>query len=194
MKQKLMLAGCAAIAMSLSVMAERIVYDFETGDLQGWQVTKGAFARPVTDLAKEHNTGKPYTKGGTYFVSTLENADNRPNDGQTGLIESQTIRLTGPTITFKIGGGRHASFELVDRATGKVLVSAVGENGERMRSARACVARRTSRRVRVRRPSPCMAKARTAWRRWTSPGARTARRCGSSSARRRRPRPAGASS
>ena len=56
MKQKLKLAGCAAIAMSLSVMAERIVYDFETGDLQGWKVTQGAFARPVTDLAKEHNT------------------------------------------------------------------------------------------------------------------------------------------
>ena len=134
MKQNLKLAGCAAIAMSLSVMAERIVYDFETGDLQGWQVTKGAFACPVTDLAREHNTGKPYTKGGTYFVSTLENADNRPNDGQTGLIESPTLRLTGPMITFKVGGGRHASFELVDRATGKVLASAVGENGERMRT------------------------------------------------------------
>ena len=103
MKQKLMFAGCAALAMAIPSMAERIVYDFETGDLQGWQVTKGAFARPVTDLAKEHNTGKPYTKGGTWFLSTLENKDNRPNDGQTGLIESPTIRLTGPTITFKIG-------------------------------------------------------------------------------------------
>ena len=133
MKQKLKLAGCAAIAMSLSVMAERIVYDFETGDLQGWKVTQGAFARPVTDLAKEHNTGKPYTKGGTWFLSTLENKDNRPNDRQTGLIESPTLRLTGPTVTFKIGGGQHARFELVDRATGKAIVSAVGENGERMR-------------------------------------------------------------
>ena len=132
MKQKLKLAGCAAIAMSLSVMAERIVYDFETGDLQGWKVTQGAFARPVTDLAKEHNTGKPYTKGGTWFLSTLENKDNRPNDRQTGLIESPTLRLTGPTITFKIGGGQHARFELVDRATGKAIVSAVGEHGERL--------------------------------------------------------------
>ena len=133
MKPNLILVGCATFAMVLSTMAERIVYDFETGDLQGWQVTTGAFARPVTDLAKEHNTGKPYTKGGTYFVSTLENKDNRPNDGQTGLIESPTIRLTGPTITFKIGGGRHARLELVERATGKALALATGENGERMR-------------------------------------------------------------
>ena len=133
MKQKLMFAGCAALAITLPVLAERIVYDFETGDLQGWKVTQGAFARPVTDLAKEHNTGKPYTKGGTWFLSTLENKDNRPNDRQTGLIESPTLRLTGPAITFKIGGGQHARLELVDRATGKAIVSAVGENGERMR-------------------------------------------------------------
>ncbi len=133
MKQKLMFAGCAALAITLPVLAEQIVYDFETGDLQGWKVTQGAFARPITDLAKEHNTGKPYTKGGTWFLSTLENKDNRPNDRQTGLIESPTLRLTGPTITFKIGGGQHARFELVDRATGKAIVSAVGENGERMR-------------------------------------------------------------
>ena len=44
MKQKLMFTGCAALAIALPAMAERIVYDFETGDLQGWQVTKGAFA------------------------------------------------------------------------------------------------------------------------------------------------------
>ena len=133
MKYERILAGCMVCAMALPIMAERIVYDFETGNLQGWKVTQGAFARPVTDLAKEHNTGKPYTKGGTWFLSTLENKDNRPNDRQTGMIESPTIRLTSPTITFKIGGGQHASFELVDRATGRAIVSAVGENGERMR-------------------------------------------------------------
>ena len=122
------------LALSACALAERIVYDFESGDLQGWQVTRGAFGRPVTDLAKEHNTGNPYTKGGTYFVSTLETADNRPNDRYTGLIESPTIKLTDPAITFKIGGGRKAHFDLVDRATGKAIVSATGEDGERMRT------------------------------------------------------------
>lgn len=50
----------------------RIVYDFETGNLQGWQVTEGFFEKPVLDRAKEHNTGKPYVKGGTWFLTTLE--------------------------------------------------------------------------------------------------------------------------
>ena len=121
-------------ALGVQAKAERIVYDFETGDLQGWKVTSGAFERIVTDRAKEHNTGNPYTKGGKYFVSTLEDKHNRSADRQTGVVESPTIRLTGPTITFKIGGGEHARFELVDRATGKAIVSATGENGEPMRT------------------------------------------------------------
>ena len=133
MKRVSLFAGCMCVA-ALPLAAERIVYDFESGDLQGWKVTRGAFARPVTDLAREHNTGLPYTKGGTYFVSTLENRDNRPNDGQTGEIESPTVRLTSSTITFKIGGGAKARLELVDRATGKALAAATGENGEKMRT------------------------------------------------------------
>ncbi len=134
--RKIILVVCTALAAALQLVAERIVYDFETGDLQGWKVTSGAFERPVTDLAKEHNTGRPYTKGGKFFLSTLENKDNRPIDGQTGMIESPTVRLSSPEITFKIGGGRNASFELVDRASGKVVASATGENGERMRDVR----------------------------------------------------------
>ena len=122
------------LALGVQARAERIVYDFETGDLQGWKVTSGAFERIVTDRAKEHNTGNPYTKGGKYFVSTLEDKHNRSADRQTGVVESPTIRLTGPNITFKIGGGEHARFELVDRATGKAIVSATGENGEPMRT------------------------------------------------------------
>ena len=63
MKRPLILSFVCVAAMTAT--AERIVYDFEPGVLQGWQVSMGAFARPVTDLAKEHNTGKQYTKGGT---------------------------------------------------------------------------------------------------------------------------------
>ena len=133
MKGRILAVGLVA-ALTLPSAAARIVYDFETGDLQGWQVTKGAFARPVTDLANEHNAGRPYTKGGRFFLSTLENAENRPDDGQTGEIESPTIRLTGPAVSFKIGGGRQASLELVDRATGRTIVSATGTNGETMRT------------------------------------------------------------
>ena len=34
------------------------VFDFETGDLQGWQVVEGTFGKPVTDRAKEHNADR----------------------------------------------------------------------------------------------------------------------------------------
>ena len=112
---------------------ERIVFGFESGDLQGWEVTAGAFARPVSDRATEHNSGKPYTKGGTWFLSTLESPDGRPNDGQTGTIESPLVRLAAPDVSFRIGGGKSGvAFELVDRKTRKTLASATGENGETM--------------------------------------------------------------
>jgi len=111
------------------------VFDFESGDLQGWQVTDGAFARLITDRAFEHNVKtNRYTKGGRWFLSTLEDAENRPNDAQTGVVESPDVKLAGPAISFRIGGGRHASFALIDRKTGSELATARGANGETMRA------------------------------------------------------------
>ena len=133
-KRRLACVALTAAAVHGTCAAAQVRFDFETGDLQGWKVVEGAFERPVTNLAKEHNTGKPYTNGGKWFLSTLENRHNRPDDKQTGVIESPTVRLTGPEVTFKIGGGQFASFTLVDRMTGKVIASAAGENGEPMRT------------------------------------------------------------
>ena len=113
---------------------ETVRFDFESGDLQGWRVTEGAFEKPVTDLALEHNTKKPYTKAGRFFVSTLETRNDTPNDHQVGVIESPLVRLASPKVSFRIGGGTAGvAFELVDRASGKTLASAVGANGEPMR-------------------------------------------------------------
>lgn len=109
------------------------VFDFETGDLQGWQVVEGTFGKPVTDRAKEHNADRPYTKGGRFFLSTLETARDTPSDAQTGWIESPLVRLSAPTISFRIGGGRAASLSLVDRATGRVYATATGADSETMR-------------------------------------------------------------
>ena len=109
------------------------VFDFETGDLQGWQVVEGTFEKPVTDRAKEHNADRRYTKGGRFFLSTLETARDTPSDAQTGWIESPLVRLSAPTISFRIGGGRAASLSLVDRATGRVYATATGADSETMR-------------------------------------------------------------
>ena len=70
-KRRLACAALAAAAVHGTCAAAQVRFDFETGDLQGWKVVEGAFERPVTNLAKEHNTGKPYTNGGKWFLSTL---------------------------------------------------------------------------------------------------------------------------
>ena len=128
------LTFATAVAVGGVAFGDTVRFDFETGDLQGWKVTEGAFEKPVTDLALEHNTKKPYTKTGRFFVSTLETRCNLPNDRQLGVIESPIIRLASPQVSFRIGGGAAGvAFELVDRKDGTVYANAVGANGEPMR-------------------------------------------------------------
>ena len=126
---------CAALAglAALDGAAAKIAYDFETGDLQGWQITRGAFEMAVSDRAREFNSGKPYTKGGKFFLTTLENARHESADRQTGWVESPLIKLSSPTITFKIGGGSHDNeFQLIDRQTGETYARAKGRDIETM--------------------------------------------------------------
>ncbi len=119
--------GLAVSALTLNAA----VFDFESGNLQGWKVVDGTFEVVVSDRAKQHHDNKPYVKGGRWFVSTLETRRGYPDDGQTGVIESPTVRLAGPKITFKIGGGRNQCFfALIDRATGKELAREVGNNAQ----------------------------------------------------------------
>ena len=127
--------ACAALAglAALDGAAAKIAYDFETGDLQGWQITRGAFEMVISDRAREFNGGKPYTKGGRFFLTTLENARHESADGQTGWVESPLIKLSSPTITFKIGGGSHDNeFQLIDRKTGETYARAKGRDIETM--------------------------------------------------------------
>ncbi len=128
--------AAAAAAMAFAVLCGCLhagCFDFETGDLQGWRVVEGGFGKIVTDLAREHNRKIPYSKGGVYFLSTLETKSNAPNDGFVGVVESPCVRLTGPAISFRIGGGNKCRFMLVDRATFRTLREARGNNDERMR-------------------------------------------------------------
>jgi len=49
------------------------VYDFETGDLQGWAVACGKFGKLVSDREKARNIpNAPYPKQGKYYLSTTE--------------------------------------------------------------------------------------------------------------------------
>lgn len=130
---------CAfALAVALSASASRaedeIVFDFETGDLQGWHVVEGYFAAIVSDRANFHNRPEqPYNKQGRYFLSTLEMPDGSPNDAQMGTIVSPVFRLTSETITFLVGGGAHANtFVALCSEDGQELLHGRGRNDETM--------------------------------------------------------------
>jgi GxxExxY protein len=83
---KTFFGGVVAAGIAAAGLAGEVRFDFESGDLQGWQVLDGAFGKVVSDREKEHHGGGPYTKEGKYFLSTLESADGqRPDDSFQGV-------------------------------------------------------------------------------------------------------------
>jgi len=133
MKRLVLIAVVGGFAFGAS--CEEVRFGFETGDLQGWQVTDGAFEKIVTNLDLEHNRKTPYEKVGKFFLSTLETRRDTPNDHQVGTVESPLVRIASPKVTFRIGGGSSGvAFELVDRKDGKVYATAGGANSESMRT------------------------------------------------------------
>ncbi|MCX6846237.1 MAG: hypothetical protein NTU84_06725, partial [Verrucomicrobia bacterium] len=109
MKLKLLqlVSAMAALGLPAMAFASTTRFDFETGDLQGWQIVEGKLAAPVCSRATYHNTalGPTYHKEGKYFISTLEAGDGSMNSTQTAVIKSPVFVLEGPAISFLIGGG-----------------------------------------------------------------------------------------
>ena len=69
----LLLLSAICLGTISSVFAEnKVTFDFESGDLQGWRVVEGKFDHLVSDRKAFHNGGKPYNKQGTYYLSTVE--------------------------------------------------------------------------------------------------------------------------
>ena len=130
---KLLASGLLLVALGGSC-GETLCFDFESGDLQGWQVTEGSFGRLITDRSKEYHTGKPLIgKQGRYFLSTLDQKSQSPSDGFTGVVESPCFRLLAPEIRMRIGGGSGNRCGLfVCDESGKRLASVHGENSQRL--------------------------------------------------------------
>ena len=102
-----MLLTVAAVATAEDVVR----FDFETGDLQGWQVVEGQFDYVVSDRPMFHNRypdqpSNQYNKQGRYYLSTVEQQPGKPsNDRMTGVIESPVFVLAGPEISMLVGSG-----------------------------------------------------------------------------------------
>ena len=125
---------CVAVFCAAWGCASEVRFDFESGDLQGWRVLEGEFGKVVSDRAKEHHGGGPYTKEGKFFLSTLESADGQsPNDDFTGVIESPVVVLSAPEVTLSVGGGSGPDeYVALCAPDGKEVAYARGENAQTM--------------------------------------------------------------
>ncbi|MDP4997112.1 MAG: DUF1080 domain-containing protein, partial [Akkermansiaceae bacterium] len=111
--------------------ADRVTFDFETGDLQGWYVAEGFFGQPVAENSIIRNGGTPSNKEGKFFLSSLEALKDVPSDKQLGILESPVFELSGDTITLAVSGGRHSNtFVALYTLDGKEIQRASGNNSE----------------------------------------------------------------
>jgi len=85
-----------------------LVFDFESGNLQGWKEVKGKFELPVADRDFRHDKkNEKCNKQGRFFLSTVDKPDDKFDDKMTGEIESPVFVPTGPKMSMLVGGGRH---------------------------------------------------------------------------------------
>ena len=126
----------------------RVVFDFETGDLQPWRVVEGEFGDLV--CRREFFFNRPtvrYNKQGKFYLSTLER-DGLSTDLMVGVIESPVFVLRGNTAALLVGGGSHAdTYVALCTEDGREVFYARGKNDETMQRVRWDVGKLVGRRV-----------------------------------------------
>ena len=128
-----------------------IRFDFEAGKMQGWTIVEGSFGRLLTDRPVFHHTGEPYNKRGTFFLSTLETEDGKPDDGFTGVVESPVFVPSSPVMSLLVGGGDHTdTYVGLFTLQGRELCRAQGKGSQTMQSVEWNVREAVGRRVVVR--------------------------------------------
>jgi hypothetical protein len=105
-------------------------FDFESGDLQGWQVVEGEFDLLVSDRKSLPQwTDVPFNKQGTYHLSTVETNEGA-TDKMTGVIESPRFHLSGEQMSMLAGGGHDdRTYIALCRADGTEVLRTGGPNG-----------------------------------------------------------------
>lgn len=134
MKRYLLLLACCLMPLAQAETVLPVLFDFETGNLQGWQIVNGTFGPLVTSRAFEHNRPKtPYSKQGNYFLSTLETKEGRPSDSFQGIVESPIFILTRPEISLRVGGGSSPDVGVsLHTLEGRQVARFTGKNSEEL--------------------------------------------------------------
>ncbi|MFH0780988.1 MAG: CsgG/HfaB family protein [Pseudomonadota bacterium] len=117
-------------------------WDFETGDLRGWESSGDAFNTQPTlgDNPTARRRGQPSQHQGNFWIGTFE---RRPNsgepagatqgDGPQGTLLSKPFVIRTPALSFLIGGGCNSSTVHVDLLVNhQVVRSATGLCDETM--------------------------------------------------------------
>jgi len=124
-------------------LPEILVYNFEQGNLQGWQIVEGSFDLIVSDLQKSRiNPEQDYPREGDYHLSTVDRSDYGFSDGFTGKVESPVFTLQSGAVSFMVGGGSSASttvsiIRVAADLSETVVLTESGLNSETMRTVNA---------------------------------------------------------
>jgi len=123
-----------------------INWNFESGNLVGWEGTGNAFNTQPTygDNPTARHRGQPSHHEGNYWIGGYENrpAEFDPpgrvqGDGPQGTLTSELFTITGPIISFLIGGGCDIKTERVELLIdGQVVLQATGKCTETMERSR----------------------------------------------------------
>ena len=102
----LIAATCLSLTSVFASAQDQLLFDFESGDLDGWAIVQGENTKPIGSRTVEYNKPDvPYQKSGTYYLTTLESAANdSPTDETICVIESPVFRITGDSLSFLVGG------------------------------------------------------------------------------------------
>lgn len=106
-------------------------FDFESGDLSGWNVVEGMFPQVVTDRhGLPNHPQQPFNKQGKFLIFTGHRRDRKTGDDSfTGVIESPAFRLRGARMSFLVGGGAGPqTYVALCSADGGELLTASGRN------------------------------------------------------------------
>ena len=117
----LCITGALGVMLALSANAnaqEKLVFDFETGELEGWSIVEGANTKPIGSRDVEfHNNSVSYDKSGKFYLTTLEStANDSPTDDTICIIESPVFTIDGDQIQFLVGGAGNRPEERVELA------------------------------------------------------------------------------
>lgn len=125
----------------------QFTWDFETGDLLGWEKVGNAFDYQPTlhDNPTARGGGEPSNHQGSYWIGTHERFQGRDGqspgdiqgDGPQGALTSPAFTIPSGTLSFLIGGGSHVETRvelvIVDNMQREARVMAeTGKNTETM--------------------------------------------------------------